>query len=185
MISDHPLDYVSPEPNTGCWLWMAACDPKGYGLLSVRGADGKLHGKGAHRFIYELLRGPVPNDLHLDHLCRTPTCVNPDHLEPVTPAENTRRSPIAQGAINGRKTHCVRGHSLDDDSNVLRPHGKKDRRVCRPCHMERVHASRQRQRAVRIPKQRDPKEMKATLDKARTARWDNHRARLTREGTQP
>lgn len=45
----------------------------------------------AHRLLYELLVEPVPDDLQMDHLCRTPTCVNPSHLEPVTPRENVRR----------------------------------------------------------------------------------------------
>ena len=51
---------------------------------------------GAHRYAYESLVGPIPDGLHLDHLCRVPACVNPDHLEPVTPAENTRRGVVAR-----------------------------------------------------------------------------------------
>jgi hypothetical protein len=70
----------------GCWTWTAAMKPEGYGKFYV---DGAL--RQAHRVAYELLVGPIPGGLFLDHLCRNPRCVNVDHLEPVTPGENVRR----------------------------------------------------------------------------------------------
>jgi hypothetical protein len=74
-------------PN-GCWLWTASIAPNGYGHF-YRGTTG---GRVAHRFAYELLVGPIPEGLQLDHLCSNRGCVNPDHLEPVTAAINTRRA---------------------------------------------------------------------------------------------
>lgn len=73
----------------GCWLWTAAVDPTtGYGKFHI-GPDQRTCG--AHRFAYELLVGPIPDGLVLDHLCRVRHCVNPQHLEPVTVGENLRR----------------------------------------------------------------------------------------------
>lgn len=70
-----------------CWIWQMALNPSGYGLIPGRGS------RLAHRAFYEDARGPIPGGPQLDHLCRTRCCVNPDHLEPVTNAENQRRSP--------------------------------------------------------------------------------------------
>lgn len=83
--------YTKPEyvvnETTGCWEWQRSLDRKGYGVRAV----GKLN-KRAHRVIYERLVGPIPEGLVLDHLCEVHRCVNPEHLEPVTNAENVRRA---------------------------------------------------------------------------------------------
>lgn len=74
-------------PHLGpCWIWQASTDTKGYGRFRAM----RVH-YGAHKFSWELVNGPVPKGLELDHLCRTPACCNPAHLEPVTHEENTRR----------------------------------------------------------------------------------------------
>lgn len=70
----------------GCWLWHAASDKRGYGQLHV---DGRL--VKAHRWSFEHFRHQIPAGHELDHLCRQPACVNPEHLEPVTREENLRR----------------------------------------------------------------------------------------------
>lgn len=107
-----------------CWLWRAST-VKGYGQFRVGTKIRK-----AHVVVYELLVGPVPDGLELDHTCRQRHCVRPDHLDPVTRAENLRRSPIARSAINARKIECVRGHDLTDETNVYRYAG---RRYCKRC----------------------------------------------------
>lgn len=80
----------APEhrPDLGpCWLWIGTVDRWGYGQMKWQGRR-----PGSHRVAYELLVGPIPEGLTLDHLCRVPGCVNPAHLEPVTQAENNRRA---------------------------------------------------------------------------------------------
>jgi len=103
-----------------CWNW-TGYKKLGYGHAQY---GGKLHQ--AHRLIYEALRGPIPEGLVIDHLCRNPSCVNPDHLEPVTQAENVRRS---HG--NGSKTHCKNGHPLSGDNVYF--HSLGNSRHCRIC----------------------------------------------------
>lgn len=78
----------------------------------------------AHRLSYTLAYGSIPEGLVIDHLCRTPVCVRPDHLEAVTQQENMRRGP-------GAKTHCKRGHEFNEVNTYVR----KDTgaRFCRPC----------------------------------------------------
>lgn len=75
------------EKTDGCWNWTGPLNEKGYGIL----ADEGKHTVRAHRFAFELLVGPIPEGLHLDHKCKNKRCVRPDHLEPVTLQENTRR----------------------------------------------------------------------------------------------
>lgn len=77
---------IEYDTNGGCWLWGGTLDAYGYGLINYQNTKHR-----AHRLTYSLLRRPFPKELDVDHLCRVPACVNPDHLEPVTHAENVRR----------------------------------------------------------------------------------------------
>lgn len=106
-----------------CWLWQGQINWAGYGL-HVWKEDGKVRGQGAHRYIYELLVGEVPEGLELDHQCENKHCVNPMHLIPETKRYNILRggSPPAQ---NARKTHCPNGHLYTKI---------KYQRYCRECH---------------------------------------------------
>jgi HNH endonuclease len=90
--------FIEPEPNTGCWLWSGSRTRGEYGHMAK-------HGR-AHRVVYLLLRGAIPPGLQLDHLCRVRTCVNPDHLAPVTNAENSRRG--AQARLTAQDVHQIR-----------------------------------------------------------------------------
>ena len=80
-----------------CWEWLGGKDRFGYGLFEIAGTRAEREKQGrrtamAHRFAYETLVGPIPDGLTLDHLCRNTSCVNPEHLEPVTEQENLARS---------------------------------------------------------------------------------------------
>jgi hypothetical protein len=108
----------------GCWIWMGY-KRRGYGAMWL---NGRLIA--THRFAFEFCRGPIPADLPLDHICRNPACCNPWHLDAVPPDENTRRSPIAPAAINGRKTYCIRGHEFTPENTYRTSDGK---RQCRKC----------------------------------------------------
>jgi hypothetical protein len=79
---------------TTCWLWRAALDRHGYGLFHPHGTHTVL----AHRWAYQSLIGPIPEELEIDHLCRVRHCVNPAHMEPVTCGENVRRGLAARQA---------------------------------------------------------------------------------------
>lgn len=92
--ADRLLGFVSPEPNTGCWLWVGQLDRHGYALFSFPGHGKRL----GHRVAYELFAGPLRPDLELDHLCRTTACVNPAHLEQVTHGVNIARRTGARRA---------------------------------------------------------------------------------------
>lgn len=107
------------ESDSDCWEWTGVLSHNGYGLVTV-----ERRMRQVHRFVYELLSGPIPEGLQLDHLCRVRHCCNPEHLEPVTGAENIRRGVEA-------RTHCKQGHLYDEANTYMRNDGA---RRCRKCH---------------------------------------------------
>lgn len=114
---------ITIEPNTGCWLWLGYVDRAGYGQVRH---EGRL--TTAHRAVYEIVRGETAAE-DVDHRCRVRSCVNPDHLEPVSHRENMRRGSGFAGE-NARKTHCKRGHAFTPENT--RPHGRGNR-ACKLC----------------------------------------------------
>ena len=115
--------WSSVKKSDACWAWTGRTH-KGYG---------RYGGVQAHRVAYELVIGPISAGLELDHTCRNPLCVNPDHLEPVTRSENMRRRYATQ-------SHCKRGHEFTPE-NTYTGLGV---RQCRACQREAVARYRAR-----------------------------------------
>ncbi len=133
----------TPEPNTGCWLWTASIDEGGYGFLHVgTKREGTARMARAHRVAFELLRGAVPEGLVLDHTCRVRSCVNPQHLEPVSFADNIRRG-AAPNIVAHREGRC--GRCGTEFSN----NGRQS--YCRPCYLAYHHAYDATRRARNRP----------------------------------
>ncbi len=125
---------IEPVPFSGCWIWVASLDGKGYGKINIGGVI-----TAAHRFSYTHYIGIIPDGLELDHKCRVRSCVNPDHLEPVTHAENVLRG-FGPSAANAKKTHCSRGHPYDEKNTYFWK--TAGHRQCRVCWRERREAQR-------------------------------------------
>jgi hypothetical protein len=107
------------EKSEGCWLWTGPLSKEGYGRTKQAGEWY------AHRASWVLHRGPIPEGLELDHLCRNTRCVNPDHLEPVTHAENVRRGLT--------KLACLRGHFYTPENTVTFACEGRKKRHCGQC----------------------------------------------------
>ena len=122
-VSDRFLAKIVADPR-GCWIWQATTNADGYGQFRVGDRMVK-----AHRFAYELLVGPIPNGLELDHLCRVRNCVNPAHMEPVTHTENVRRGEA--GKHHRDRTHCPQGHPYAGENLYVVPDGYRECRTCR------------------------------------------------------
>ena len=124
--------WAKVEKTDTCWLWIGTINDKGYGQFTIGRESFR-----AHRFAYELLVGPIPEGLELDHLCRNRACVNSVHLEPVTTLENFRRG--LSGQITRQRllgiTHCRQGHPYDLLNTYWNPRTRK--RACRVCGRQR------------------------------------------------
>lgn len=129
-----PVDPWRPVAGN-CWLWTAATSA-GYGAFWVHGRVVK-----AHRYAYQSLVGSIPIGLQVDHLCRVPNCVRPEHLELVTSATNTMRG-RSFSSLHRTKTHCPSGHPYAGTNLAI----YRGHRACRRCNVLNVQRWRQRQR---------------------------------------
>lgn len=127
---------VARSSDDGCWEWTAAKHPRGYGKFGLDGAWVL-----AHRVAYELLVGPIPADLVIDHVCENASCVNPAHLEVVPQRVNALRG-RGVGAINEAKTHCRQGHPFDTENTLRTTVGGRRCRTCQRAAKARWEARR-------------------------------------------
>lgn len=130
-----PVPEYKPELGP-CWIWQGAPKREGYGEFHFEGRK-----QYAHRLSYQWSVRPIPDGLHIDHLCRVRICVNPAHLEPVTTLENTMRGdgPRLTGERGRTLPKCKHGHEFTEENTLWsqRANGRW-RRQCKQCARDRA-----------------------------------------------
>lgn len=156
-LSDLPQRFqekIMPITESGCWFWMGKLSEKMYPQVIMSRPQRTCR---AHRVVYEIVRGAIPEGLELDHVCRVKPCVNPAHLETVTGTENKRR-------YNATRTHCIRGHLLAGD-NVRPNNGSTPRRYCVACGKVRYIAMLEKKTGMPVTREIIRHEMKTHCPK--------------------
>lgn len=134
--------FMKVEKTETCWLWTGSKNHLGYGQIWL--SDEKRVAM-AHRVSVRLHGREIPPGYEVDHLCRNPSCVNPEHLEPVTHEVNMDRAPASAIQFQAAKTHCPQGHEYIPENTYLKRNASGTlSRECRTCKRARSNASRNR-----------------------------------------
>lgn len=130
------VDHLVDE--NGCWIWQLG--KTGYGDKQYGQKWDKTKKKyvRAHRWYYEQAKGQIPDEMDVDHLCRVRLCVNPDHLEAVSHAENLRRGPRVSGPT------CKNGHERTEENTIVKSDGNRRCRVCFNAWMREYHRAKRK-----------------------------------------
>lgn len=148
-VEERLMAKVDKTTVVGCWLW-TGYTYNGYGRFTI--GVGRTAQK-AHRVAYEILVGPLDAATVLHHRCENTRCINPAHLEPMTPADHAKLG-VSPPAQNGRKTHCSKGHAYTPENTIQ--HGPKESpskwRMCRTCRYEHNVRRAARRKAERHAK---------------------------------
>lgn len=160
-LSERLLNMSIPEPNSGCFIWLGATNPDGYGNVRVGSrTDGTRRQLKAHRAAWSAFVGEIPDGVHVLHRCDNPACINPEHLFLGTHTDNMRDMvakgravlippTVGQGSSNHRygfrATHCVHGHLMTPE-NTIEQCGV---RRCRECRLKQGRETQRRYREKR------------------------------------
>lgn len=146
-------DKIRVDPSSGCWLWTAALNEAGYGMVQ-RKIEGQWRVRRVHRLVYAALVGD-PGEM-LDHLCRVRSCCNPAHLEPVDNGENVRRG-VGPQRIREKwaaPRSCPSGHPLEGDNLYIGKSRDWINRLCMECRREAARKHYWKSRGLPVPEKK-------------------------------
>jgi hypothetical protein len=132
-----------------CWFWTASQTKAGYGQFSINNYPYL-----AHRVAYELYKGSIPEGKVIDHLCRTPSCVNPEHIEAVSQRVNTYRG-ISPDAGMMKKNFCPHGHEYTPENTYIGTTQYGTARKCRACRRNQMRKHKAKKRSISLSRE-DP-----------------------------
>lgn len=156
-VATLPDSWARKVRTSTCEVWVGATNSKGYGIATISG-----HQELAHRVAYEAEYGPIPDGYVLDHLCRVRNCVRPEHLEPVTQAENTRRGRTAKSLQVGDT--CQNGHLIEAGRLYVKKSGATECMECR-----RIGTKANRNKTARPTRQKRADTVRGMTNLADTA----------------